>query len=401
MKKLALLISFMIIFALTSFAQIDVSVSGSADMTIGICLNASATGITNSNSSKISFTLVEGNSEKGGDADVHGYISLSGWKAAADSDGGWSVCAPGVDAKINFPGGWVGIMGAATKVNYINPLEDDDGDDDATDEGVSTELGKSGGMTIGLNIAPATIELGVFSENDWKQDSEASTTWDWTDADENEETEPVWAATTEGGDPDVNTDNAYGVSLKATVAAGPATIEVAAVMGLTYADAPIGLGVKADIAAGPASICVKSDIQVDDSTVFEAGVDVSMALVEGLSASLNATYGDSMGDDLDMKVGITEDGAGGVVPGLGAGLAVTLNNLMATLGWKVEVNVDYALATMKPYAKYTVDQDTAMTLKVGAELYVIENVTFDVNYESTDLGGDDNGVILIVTKIAY
>jgi hypothetical protein len=407
MKKLALLITFMIIFALSSFAQIDVAVSGSADMTIGINLNEPvASGILNATSSKISFAVVSGDSEKGSDADVHGYIKIGGWKAEANTDdnGDAIVVTPGsVEAKINFGANWLSITGAATSINYVKDLETDS-------EGVSTSAGSSGGMTLGIAAGPAAVEIGLFSENDWTQ-ADAGTAagdpvWGWVDDDSNEETVPVWASTTAAAvaaTDDLNDEHAYGVSLKAVVPAGPATIELAAVMGIGYVNDPgIGVGAKIGLAAGPATVTITTDVNIGDTTGFEAGADVAMALADGLSAGLGLTYGDAI--DLDMKVSITEDGAGGVVPGLGAGLTVKLNNLTNviadSMAWAVEVTADYTTPTMKPYAKYTIDSAELMTLKVGAELYVIENVTFDLNYESSDLG-NDNGKVLIITKISY
>lgn len=415
MKKTALLIMFMIIFTLTSFAQIDVTVEGSAEMTIGINLDdqfdegdadAVATGITNSTSSTISFSLVSGDSEKGGEADVSGYIKIGGWSAEADSDDGETIVvdAGSVTAQINFPGGWVSITGANnTSLNYVTIVEGED------NEGVETELGNSGGFTIGLDVAPAAIEIGVFSQNDWTNDDDTGedTAAYWSHNDEND-TDPdhIYNAAVAGAadTDDSNATNAYGISAKVVLSVDPVTVEVAAVMGLTYPETEnIGVGAKISADIAPLSIYAATDIQVQtDATLFEAGAGVSADIVDGLSASLDLSFNDvaTVGDDLDMKIAITEDGAGGIVPGLGAGLTVCLNNLMNVLGWSVDVTLDYTTDMIKPYAGFYIDSAELKKLNIGAEIYAIEMVTFIVDYNTDDLD-NSSGIIKLITKISY
>lgn len=416
MKKTALLIMFMIIFTLTSFAQIDVTVEGSAEMTIGINLDdqfdegdadAVATGITNSTSSTISFSLVSGDSEKGGEADVSGYIKIGGWSAEADSDDGETIVvdAGSVTAQINFPGGWVSITGANnTSLNYVTIVEGED------NEGVETELGNSGGFTIGLDVAPAAIEIGVFSQNDWTNDDDTGedTAGYWSHNDENGElTDPhiyIPAVAGAADTDDSNATNAYGVSAKVVLSVDPVTVEVAAVMGLTYPETEnIGVGAKISADIAPLSIYAATDIQVQtDATLFEAGAGVSADIVDGLSASLDLSFNDvaTVGDDLDMKIAITEDGAGGIVPGLGAGLTVCLNNLMNELGWSIDVTLDYTTDMIKPYAGFYIDSAELKKLNIGAEIYAIEMVTFIVDYNTDDLD-NSSGIIKLITKISY
>jgi hypothetical protein len=401
MKKALLLISFMMIFALTAFAQIDVSVSGNAEMTFGINLDGDvATGITNSSSAGISFTLVSGTNEKGAeDEGVHGYIKVGEWKASATQDG-WSLTAGGVEAKIIFNDmAYLNILGASNKVNYMNPLEDNDGDDDATDEGVAIEVGKNGGVTLGLNIAPATVEIGIFSENDWTNDDNAAdAVYDWIDDDDDPSTAPVWGESEAAAvdTDDSNTANNYGAHAKIVVAAGPATIDVSAVMGL-YAGSNIGIGAKISAAVGPANLYVVTDMQVAPATAMEFGGGLSVNLADMVSIGLDATYGADMGDNLDMKVSLSKGGA--ILPELALGVAMVLNNLDVAVGWNVEVTASYATPTLKPYAKFYVDDASLMKLNIGAELYVITNVTFVLDYNTDDLG-NSNGIVKFVTKIS-
>ena len=415
MKKALLLITFMIIFALTAFAQIDVTVAGSAEMTFGINLDdqfaegdpdAVATGITNSSSASISFTLVSGTSEKGAEDDgVHGYIKIGEWKASATSDDGMSVTAGSVEAKIIFDMGYVNILSAATSTDFMAPLEDDDGDDDDDDVGVSTGLDSSGGFTIGLNVAPATIEIGVFSENDWTNDGADDPVWDWDDDDDNDETAPVWVLTNADDTVDSDDSNAannYGAHVKIALDVAPAMIELAVVMGL-YADAPMGVGVKATVDIDPINLYVVSDIAVDGGvTTMEFGGGLSASLADMVSLAVDATYGADLADNLDMTVSLSKGSA--ILPEMALSLALVLNNLDVadSMFWSAEVSASYTTPTLKPYMTFAVEDGDPMPmeLNIGVEMYLITNVTFVLDWATGDLG-NENGIITFATKISY
>jgi hypothetical protein len=412
MKKVALLISFMLIFALASFAQIDVTVEGSSELTLGINLDdqfaegdadAVATGFTNSNSSKISFSLNSGDSEKGAEEDVYGYIKIGGWKADYNSDDGWDLAAGDVEAKIITPSLWVKISGTNAGVGNVTIVEGMD-DDDTKNEGIGTSLTNSGGLVIGVAAGPANLELGIFSENDWTNDDNSvaavAGSWahnaqeivaDWDDF-------HVW---TDGDDAVADTDdsnatNAYGVCLTASVAAGPITINAGAVMGLTYPEGtPIGFTVKASGAVSIVSFYAAMDGEYTDALVWEVAAGLSAAPMDGVSVSADVSYSEA--EDLDAKVALSVNG---VVPSLNLGVTAWILNVQNALGWTVDLEADYSLETAKIYAKFGTGNDEVNNLNLGVELYVITNVTFVLDYASDDLA-NSNGVIKLITKIAY
>jgi len=396
MKKVALLTIFMLVISLASFAQVDVTVEGNSELTWGIALDDPiASGFTNSNWSKISFSLGSGSVEKGGEGDVSGYISIGDYGINYNTDdAAWDISAGDVTAKIMFSMGYVSITGTTNGFTFLNPVQDDDADPDNADVGLNTTLTNSGGFILGLDLAPATVEVGVFSEADWT----------------------------------ANTEHAYGGSVKVTVAVDPLTIEAGVVMGVNYVSAdPVGLGGKVSGTISIATIYVATDVELVEGSdaAMEIGGGVSLALADGFTLAVDASYANTA-DDTDIKVVLTEDGAGGFVAGLGISLTFELYNMLETAvvddaddaaEWALSVSLDYTTDTMKPYATirygtftvaddaytYVADTQEPFGLNAGVELYLISDVTFTIDYNSDDLTSDaaSNGILKLITKIAY
>jgi hypothetical protein len=397
MRKLALLIVLMMVIALTSYASdIAVTVSGSVEMTFGIGLNGdTASGFTNSYSSAIDFTLVSGDSEKGKPEDgaVYGWIKVGGWKVAID-DAAWSNDNGTAEAKIMFPGGWVNIKNSNASLNYINVVQDDDGDNDNADQGVNDALANSGGFILGLDFAPVAIELGIFSETDW------------------------------------TVDHNYGANLKATVDLGMIKIEAGGELGLGHTDETIGVGAKLTANIAPLTVYGGLDAKLGEAapneTQLEFGAGVALDIA-GIKVTADMSYNELL-DDMDIRAKVD---ASGLAEGLGLTLTVELFNIAGTasdndadvMELAVIFDASYNLGTAKPYGKvryatfdhdddtdtygYLADEDSTLSLTLGVELYVIPNVTFVLEYASGDLTEDtvvpaemDLGVIKFITKIA-
>jgi hypothetical protein len=436
MKKLALLIIFMTIFAFTSFAQVDVTVTGKSELTLGIALDDPvASGFTNKNESKIAFTLVSGDSEKGGDADVYGYIKIKGWKAEANSADGWKDLKAGdVEAKIVFAGGWVKISGTNASTNFINIVQNDNAVKDKDDKGVNTSIPNSGGLVVGLDLAPAAIEIGLFSENDWTDTNTATAATDaeygWIENTTDPALNPTWGIVTAAGaagadTDDINDEHAYGASLKVTLDVAPIKVEAAVAMGLNYVVASdIGIGGKVTADIAPLKIYAGADVKVPDGAdaQIEAGLGVSVAVMDGVDIAVDATYGVEDVDNTDVRIGVT---ANDLVAGLKTNLTLELFNLLGAVGddtdddveWSVAAGLSYALATAKPYLNirygtftakdnaytYAVAGQEPFKLNVGVDLTMIPDVTFTLDYNSDDLTSDakSNGVFKIKTTIKY
>jgi hypothetical protein len=432
MKKIALLIAFTLIFVFTSFAQVDVTVTGKSELTFGIALDDPiATGFTNVNESKIEFTLAADTSEKGGEEDVHGYIKIDGWEIKGNTDDeAWSYDAGDVEAKVMFSGGWIKISGTNDEIQFVDPVQDDDSDKDNTDHGMTTTLDNSGGLVVGLDFAPAAIELGLFSENDWADDADTADEYDWVDDDGDATTPPVWDVVTAGVADDLNDDHAYGASVKVTLDMSPITVAVGAILGVGHTSKDIGIGGKVDIAADPITAYVAADVQLDsddaDAPHMEFSGGVSVAIAEGLSVAVDGSYCDAAVDNTDVKVALT---ANDVVPNLELGVTFELYNLLGGIDaasgdtdddaeYAVDVSLSYTAGSLKPYAgvrygTFTIDDDEIYTyvaadeeplkLNLGVELSMIENVTLKLDYNSDDLTSStsSNGVIKVITTISY
>jgi len=388
MKKVTLLIVFLMLIALTTYAaDIAVSVSGESKLTFAVNLDTNTTGFLNENSSKISFAIVSGSSEKGKpeDGDVYGWIKVSDWAVKVDGYLTWAGKNGDVSAKIIFPNGYVQISGTDASIGYASIVQDDDANGTAGDSGVlSDSLANSGGFVLGLSFAPISIAVGVFSEAG------------------------------------IDVDNNYGASLKATVDIAPIKIEAGVLMGINHSNTGIGLGGKITANIAPLSIYAALDMTVDGSvTVLEVAGGASVA-VAGITLSADVSYNESL-DGLDARIKID---AGGMVPNLGLSLTVELFNMLGAIGADTDADMEYSVAAslsynagqFKPYANirygtFTVSTDTytyaaagsePFKLNLGVEAYLIPNVTFILDYNSDNLTAApiSNGKISFITKIA-
>jgi len=405
MKKLALLIVLMTVIALTSYAvDIPVSINCSSELVFGVNFNDTdavtagtqiASGFKNNNTMEVDFTLVEGDAEKGKPEDgaVYGWIKLTNYSMKADNMA-WKTGDNGdVEAKIIFPSGWVKISGTNNSLNYVLAVQDDDTDNDNADKGISDALTANGGLVLGLNFAPVAIEVGIFSETDW------------------------------------TVDNNYGVNLKATVDVAPIKVEGGFEMGLNHSDTTMGAGAKLSATLTPLTVYAGIDVLLGEpapaTTVMEYGFGASIAIA-GITVTADGSYNENV-DGFDVRAKID---AGGLVAGLGLALTVELFNMTGAVGadtdaameYAVIVDASFATATMKPYANvrystylwnndtdtytYNLTGDEVLALKLGCEFYVIPNVTFTLEYASSDLSANtsgaaiDNGTIQFKTKIA-
>lgn len=375
MRKLTLLIVFMMVMALTTYADAVVgTVSGDATLTFGVNLNDPlATGFLNEATNNITFTLVSGSAEKGAEEDVYGYIKVTGITIdmnTADGDTAIQYNAGSVDAKIMFPGGWVNIRGGNKDCDFIDNVQDPDGV-----AALAPAVIGDAGVTLGIDGALA-LEISLNSTNNW------------------------------------TSDNDYSAHIKATLSAAPITLAVAAGMDL-MADPTIMAGAKLTLDAAPINIWGGIDFaMVGTASSYEAGAGLTFTVVDGMTIAASMSI-DNLGNDMDAKVVITEgDSDSGIVPVVGMTVTVGLFNLMQevadTLIWTVDVAVNAIIPKGKIFAEFGMGSDEIITLKAGVEMGLITNVVNTLQYESTSLTdvGDpittaaDAGVIKLITKIA-
>lgn len=361
MRKIALLIVFMMVFALTTYAEVTVTVSGSSELTFGVNLNDPlATGFVNTNVDDITFTLISGSAEKGAEEAVYGYIKVTGTTIdmnEADGDTVLQYNAGSTEAKIIFPGGWVKISGYNSGLDFIDNVQDPD-----NVAAVAPAVTNNGGFTIGIDGALA-IEISLFSFTDWAA------------------------------------DNDYGAHVKATLAMAPITVEVAACMGLV-ATPTIGVGGKLTLNAAPINIWAGADLDLTEgaANMYEIGAGLTFTVVADMTIAASMSMDEVNG--LDAKVVITE-GAGdaGIVPVVGLGVTLGLYNLLDEaanpLAWTLDVTADAAIPKGKIFAAFGMGSDEIISLLIGVEMSLITNVVNTLQYESTQLSPEpaDAGLI--------
>jgi hypothetical protein len=432
MKKLALLIAILTIFTSTAFAQIDVTVEGSSEVTFGINLDDSAAGFKNDNTSKISFALADGSSEKGGESDVYGWIEIKEWSAKVSSgdDPQYNVLDAGdVTAKIMFNGGWVQISGTNNDINLAEPVffTNSTTAGDTEDRGTpykGVNPAKDGaGIVLGLDLAPATIEIGVSTPNDWTQDDagDPATYYGWNDDDEDATTAPVWEVVADPVDAvdDLNDDYTFGAHLKATIDMTPLTVVLAGVTTInSTGDETYGAGIKVSADMAPLTIAVASDLILSNDPIdYEIVLDLGVNLGEGIDLAIGGSYSsiDNLDIDVDLDVAIDAIGLGLYA------LLLEVDNA-DLMRYIIEFDASYTTDTVKPYVTVGYgsisgqdsDNDNERTLeavdtnainaKVGCEAYLIENVTLKGEWSADPLGtatGEKKGNITFSAKISY
>jgi len=382
MKKLALLIAILTIFTSTAFAQIDVTVTGKSVLTFGIALDSDiATGLKNANESKISFNLADGSSEKGGEADVYGWIEIKEWKAEVNSSDGYKTLDAGdVTAKIMFNGGWLKISGTNTSIDLAEPVFYATGTADGIEENVDDYKGikpaiTGAGFVLGLDMAPAAIEVGISSPQTWEENA--------------------------------NSANTYGAHVKATIDMAPITLTIAGVTDINPTEVyGMGVEIAADLATltlNLASDIVLSNDPIDYEVVLELGVNLG----EEINLAVSGSYSSIDNIDFDADLDVSIDA-------IGLGIYALVTDVDTDdLRYVVEFDASYTTDTLKPYLAISygsisaVDDDNrtlqaedSLGVTVGVESYAIENVTLKGEWSADPLA-DTNGNLIFSATIAY
>ena len=403
MKKLTLLIVLFLTLGLTATFALDVepSWSGDATLTWGVDLNNSSTGfeaIANG-AAKLLF-LDAASVSKAGEGTVYGSIEINEATIALDTAAaGATLTAPSVTAKIIMDPLWIKI--------YSRPGMEFDWAADAEGDGNVVEVGYTyagadvGGLTVGVDFDPVSLEIYLASED-------------------------MWTA---------NTVNGYAAGVKGKVAMDPITVELYALMGFNYAGdtEDIGFGASADVDLDLGGMGLKVGIDADILSPEVGALAFEIAFATDLILTYNAdgdaktqmnvdvSYSDpaTLGD-LDVKLGFTENKADGFIPNLTAGLTVLLYDVLGTntMGTDIDVSGSYDIDGIKPgfavgydMGINSVDLDETMDLNVYLELGgLVDLTTFTLDYTSPQLldgktgaaiTAMDKGIFTFATKVAY
>ena len=431
MRKIALLTVPLVILGLVSLhaEEMDagpmvadsptVELKGNSTLTFGIDLNTNATGFSNSMETDLKVTLIpKATSDTGmnGMGDIYGWVELKDYKwEVTSADGSGATTAPSITTKL-----FVGPFSITTynkptiEVDYVDPKDDDKGD--ATDTEVMYGAGvDGGGLTLGYELDPIDLSVGIISENDWKDDGDSAPAHSACHVHE-EGTNKVKDCPKDVKD-DQNTKNRYAFLGTIGVDVGDsANVEMAVAYGHEYEKKPIGIGAKAtfdlndtihphvafdgEIPEGGANIewdvgsGLKWDLSDDDETYFET--DLMMYVPrEGQS---------TLGISATLKEGDEDKGA---LESLGTTLTLRLDDLTSATNdatWTAEVAAHYKVSGIKPFfdVSFSNKKDAKTGFKAGLELSMVEHLVTTLQYESTDiLSGDDKGDVTAALKISY
>lgn len=389
------------------------SISGSATLTFGFDIDASAFGISNASSGSLSLNLIpEGSDEKGAEGDVYGWIKLSSFKSDA-----YTLTNPGVEAKLFLGPIYINILGGSDKVDYaVKGVGTVSGFNIATStvDDVSLDLDSEfAGLAIGLKDTSAIdITLGMASRFDWIESSaaKAATTAVKPGIVTPGTGEAAVQYDSAGTDFDYTVVNTLAVADTVdqnTPAAGSyvfyAKVGLKAVAGLTLdlglnlstaTGSSLGFGAKAgyslDLGEGMA---LKVFAGFDMKTVaagtmpyeLETGVlfqfagstlDSKFKTDVKINPGIGVSFGMDQGSDIDLGA-YFYDGALISVVDLSAIFELgDLGDAASTMGLGVYAGLD--LGAAKPYAifKYLDAAADSITLEVGSDISVIPNTTF-------------------------
>ena len=398
MRKIALLTVPLLVLGLFSVSAdvmmgdgITAEVSGNSTLTFGINLNNNASGFTNAMEADLKVTIIPEQTSDTGMMDMddlYAYIELKDFKwevAKADDDGhAAAATVPSITTKVFMGPFSITTFSAPTvEVDYVDP--DDDDDDDVADVGVTHE--GSGGLTLGYDLAPITLSLGLVSMADWTDDTEKDAAThthdddgavvDVEEADAADQTE------------DANVNNGYAILGTVGVDLGDsAELEVAVAYAHEYADegSDIGLGAKATFDLGNIDPHIAFDgaIPPDNSSIpwdVEGGITWNLSADEKSSFETSLLmYVPAEGDStVGVSATLTEgDADEGALEGLGAAVTLALNDLTgASSTWSTEVDAHYLVEGIKPFfmVKFSNADEATTAFKAGLELSMIDHLT--------------------------
>jgi hypothetical protein len=443
-----------------------VTLKGSSTLTFGMDLGTNATGFKNESAMDLKVTIIpeqtaERNSEGKRDEtdDLYAHIKLENFKwevTSADHSG--KTSAPAITTSLFM--GPFSLKTFTAPTIHIDYVDDDDADKaGATHPGlgykdfapdVDTTYHGSGGLTLGYEIDPVTLSLGVLSAQDWTDTVDdgshdldkmivLSKCVDSTNA------KGVPLETCEVGKApktkvnDQNDENAYAFIGTVGVDIGDsATLEFAVAYAHMYKDIPadelknisskqksvddIGLGAKAtfelldsdgdDDNDLTTTIAFDGQIPSGDSNIpWDVGGGVKWDLSPDDESSMEAELimhapADGSESTLGVRVTLKEgDGNDGALEGLGAELSVRLDDLTGDdATWTTKVAGSYAVEGIKPFfmVNFSNAEKAKTAFEAGVELKVIDYLTTTLMYASKDItGGTDKGQVTAALKIEY
>jgi hypothetical protein len=397
MKKAFMLVAAVALLAAPVFAEVAVTISGSAETSLGYNLDAGTYGMLSEVSSDVEVVVGTLDDEKMGEGNWYGVITLEGagltFNSAGDVDGatyvkvyeydedledyvedGWAQMAlvtPDVTAKITNGNIYVQLQSEADfDADYVVDVDQDDfefADPDTV-----------GSLTVGGTFAPVTfaVEIG-----------------------------------TAGSYADAKNAYAAGLALGANLSLdlAPITVDVAYAGGYLYdTDQETGFAVQVAADLAPVSVTVAFDGQIlSGAFMWEMGGSVALDLAP-ITVTLDGRFDDNSWLDTKLTVGFANDM---FTADAFFGLYNIINNasLSADANWETGVDVTVMpVSGIKLAAGWSFDSSDMMAAYANvAFTELVDNTTFTLGWEKADdmLAKDiterNMGNIYASAKIAY
>ena len=408
MKKIALVLAVLLVIGGAAFAEItvggDATVSGSESITIGADLDNGVWGADQSTSITVKVPFVNGSAGAAGDDAMYGEISLSdvgvNWNKDefedADYDGTdyfGSIAAKIVagDISVLLNNGGVNFNNAAGSGDYNVNLDDDWYAPSVAD----LTVGFDNGMISVSAIVAAKSGLTRFSAGD-----------------ANEDFEGAWDGETASSDDTASTQADPGVmfAFNAGFTMDMFSIPVTVVSDPYYApnQSIFAFTATPSVSVGPATVDIPVDYvnfvswinAAQNDYGFDIAPAVSVAIIDGLSASADAYIYNHHNDLYYVNAGVGVSVGAALVPGLTASVDFDLTDIWnseaynvdgaapaANLGWGLDVSATYEVldglsVTLSPGIDSTNDLDFAGSVVAGPALTTIDNTTFELSWSS-------------------
>jgi len=372
MKKALILFLALGLVAAGAFAddgKVAFSVSGSADMTWGINLNAGTNnGFLNSTSSSISITFVDKASKEKGGEGVYGYIKAADFTATA-----FALTAPSITAKIVFGDFFLQFAGKPESGAGFAGVIDAAWDTDVA----LASAAVSGGFIAGMS---------------------------------NDMVKAFVSSTAAAYDTAADDQGSYDFGVFGKLAFAPITVEYDVAIQPRTAATTIGFGVRPTLSLADIMNGLDVSVAFDGVNAATFAYDLCAGLTlnfspangDGEKSNAAAKFYMNSANDMSMSVSVTElSGDDGALADIGASVAFAMA-LDGANPWKLSQTADYTTDDFKVYESFGIDSANVMPLTLGVDLKtVIKNITIGLKYASTNLnGGADVGTITAKVSIS-
>ncbi|TVQ27991.1 MAG: hypothetical protein EA383_01505 [Spirochaetaceae bacterium] len=400
MKKISVLLIAFLLVASFAFAEETFSVgfSGSASATFGIDLDTQQTGFQNAVSSRVRLTFVPQTDVQSEGSDWYGMIELRFRVQADNGNYGAQAISSVREARITNDVVYIELLTPDIDQQWADDVRD--GDEIAGVEFRTLDFASFAG-TFASGITGVSPAISGFAND------EAGITIGFGDGIVND----LSLGIVSDGDWSDNANYEYGATVNVDLDLAPIRLRNRTFLGQgLFTDTDIAFGnstlVGVSLEDTGTSVDVGFDVtsnfaEFGDSLEWKASLTIGQELADGTNVHVLAALGEEtgVGEDLSLDVGLVfaESTSTGLIPNVGANLALTLMQVLAPEdGMRLGVlfDVEYDEGGLNPFAGvgfHTVLADDDLNflafeagLALGADFHGIDNTTFTLRYGTWD-----------------